>query len=149
MRSRWGYHSRDTPRTDPDERSLAHPVLISDDWRQSVLQDRDGAPAVKGAIARLAPSCGSTSSDVAGFDDAESATTAPAAVPEGWLSYRGSLYRVVVEVTPHDRFEPTPVFGTGSCMRWRSSCLRLRSLDRMRLRIVLRRTVKRLTCSSH
>jgi hypothetical protein len=23
------------PRTDPDERLLAHPVLISDDWRQS------------------------------------------------------------------------------------------------------------------
>src|SRR5437588_4709275 len=24
---------RDTPRTDPDGRSLAHPVLIADDWR--------------------------------------------------------------------------------------------------------------------
>ena len=35
-----------TTRTDPDERFLAHPVLISDDWRQSERQERDGALAV-------------------------------------------------------------------------------------------------------
>jgi hypothetical protein len=41
-------------RTDPDGRSLAHPVLISDDWRQTDQRDRDGAHAVKEAIADLA-----------------------------------------------------------------------------------------------
>jgi hypothetical protein len=35
-----------TPRTDPDGRLLTHPVLISDDWRQSDQRDRDGARAV-------------------------------------------------------------------------------------------------------
>jgi hypothetical protein len=34
------------PRADPDGRSLAHPVLIADDWRQSERRDRDGGHAV-------------------------------------------------------------------------------------------------------
>jgi len=38
------------PGTDPDERSLAHPVLISDEWRRSERQERDGAHAVEEAI---------------------------------------------------------------------------------------------------
>ena len=46
-------HGRDTnylvPRTDTDGRSLAHPVLILDDWRRSVPPGRDGAPSVLGA----------------------------------------------------------------------------------------------------
>jgi hypothetical protein len=40
---------RGTPRSDPDGRLLAHPVLISDDWRQSDLRDKDGVRAVEGA----------------------------------------------------------------------------------------------------
>jgi hypothetical protein len=40
------------PRTDPDGRSLAHPVLIADDWRRSELQDKDGARAVWEASAQ-------------------------------------------------------------------------------------------------
>ena len=39
------------PRTDPDGRLLAHPVLIADDWRQSELRERDGACAVEEAVA--------------------------------------------------------------------------------------------------
>jgi hypothetical protein len=34
------------PRADPDGRSLAHPVLIVDDWRQSDPRDKDGVLAV-------------------------------------------------------------------------------------------------------
>ena len=41
---------RATPRADPDGRSLAHPVLIADDWRQSDPRDKDGGLAVEGAI---------------------------------------------------------------------------------------------------
>jgi hypothetical protein len=41
---------RGTPRTDPDGRSLAHPVLIADDWRQSEPRDKDGAVGVQVAI---------------------------------------------------------------------------------------------------
>ena len=40
----------DTPRTDPDGRSLAHPVLIADDWRQSESRGKDGVLAAEGAI---------------------------------------------------------------------------------------------------
>ena len=36
------------PRTDPDGRLLAHPVLIADDWRQSERQDKDGGRADPG-----------------------------------------------------------------------------------------------------
>jgi hypothetical protein len=38
---------RGTPRTDPDGRLLAHPVLIADDWRQSEPRGKDGARAVE------------------------------------------------------------------------------------------------------
>src|SRR6266851_9984967 len=34
-----------TPRTDPDGRSLAHPVLISDEWRQSEHRGKDWSTA--------------------------------------------------------------------------------------------------------
>ncbi len=40
-----------TPRTDPDGRSLAHPVLISDEWRQSEHRGKDGAQPVGEASA--------------------------------------------------------------------------------------------------
>jgi hypothetical protein len=39
-----------TTRTDPDGRSLAHPVLIADEWRPSVPRDKDGVLAVVGSI---------------------------------------------------------------------------------------------------
>ena len=48
---------RGTPRPDPDGRSLAHPVLISDEWRRSERQERDGAHAVAGAIAGPTREC--------------------------------------------------------------------------------------------
>src|SRR5205807_8650087 len=72
---------RDTPRTDPDGRSLAHPVLISDDWRQSEPRDRDGAHAVEEASDGLAPACGSRRADAFGSGGEEYATTAPAIGP--------------------------------------------------------------------
>src|SRR5216683_433194 len=40
-----------TPRTDPDGRSLAHPVLISDEERQSEHRGKDGAQPVGEASA--------------------------------------------------------------------------------------------------
>jgi len=57
-----------TPSPDPDGRSLAHPVLISDDWRRSELQDRDGARAVEVAIVDPAQASGSTSGRWPGDD---------------------------------------------------------------------------------
>jgi hypothetical protein len=41
---------RGTPRTVPDGRLLAHPVLIADDWRQSGPRDKGGVHAGRGAI---------------------------------------------------------------------------------------------------
>jgi hypothetical protein len=41
------------PHTEPDGRSLAHPVLISDEWRRSEHRERDGALAVEEAIVEL------------------------------------------------------------------------------------------------
>jgi hypothetical protein len=38
------------PSSDPDGRSLAHPVLISDDRRQNELRGKDGAHAVEETI---------------------------------------------------------------------------------------------------
>jgi hypothetical protein len=49
LRSGWGYQLPGTPRTEPDGRLLANPVLISDVYRQSGLQDKDGAPAAEEA----------------------------------------------------------------------------------------------------
>src|ERR1700686_2199870 len=51
---------RGTPRTDPDGRSLAHPVLISDEWRRSERQERDGAHTVEGAIPGPKRECASS-----------------------------------------------------------------------------------------
>jgi hypothetical protein len=53
-------------RTDPDGRSLAHPVLISDDWRQSDPRDKDGGRAVEGAIGQPEQEYGSKRSGVSG-----------------------------------------------------------------------------------
>src|SRR5215472_5780505 len=50
LRSREGYHPRDSGRTDPDGRCLAHPVLIANDWRQSDPQAEDEA-----VVSRFAP----------------------------------------------------------------------------------------------
>ena len=68
---------RDTPRTDPDGRSLAHPVLIADDWRQSDLQGKDGALAVAGAIGQPGREHASMRSGVSGCGGGVYATTAP------------------------------------------------------------------------
>jgi len=51
---------RGTPRSDPDGRSLAHPVLISDEWRRSERRGRDGARAVEEAIAEPIQGCASS-----------------------------------------------------------------------------------------
>ncbi len=55
-----------TTRTDPDGRSLAHPVLISDEWRRSERQEMDEGLAVEEAIAELERECVSRGSGVAG-----------------------------------------------------------------------------------
>jgi len=60
---------RDTPRTDPDGRSLAHPVLISDEWRRRVHQERGGAHAVEEAIAEPKRECVSKRSGLSGSGD--------------------------------------------------------------------------------
>src|SRR5205807_5306787 len=60
---------RDTPRTDPDGRSLAHPVLIADDWRRRVHQERGGAHAVEEAIAEPKRECVSKRSGLSGSGD--------------------------------------------------------------------------------
>src|SRR6476661_8228541 len=78
MRSRKGDHWRDPPRTDPDGRTLGHPVLIADDWRRSELRGKDGADAVAEASDPLTRACGSTRTDAAGSGDASCATTVPA-----------------------------------------------------------------------
>ena len=70
-----------TTRTVPDGRSLAHPVLIADDWRRSERRDRDGAHAVEVAIVDPAQASGSTVGGVAGCGDEEFATTVPAIGP--------------------------------------------------------------------
>src|SRR3984893_5557804 len=67
----------DRPRADPDGRSLAHPVLISDDWRQSDRQGKDGALAVEGAIGQPGREHGSMRTGVSGCGGGVYATTAP------------------------------------------------------------------------
>src|ERR1039458_9554861 len=75
IRARWASVRKDgftatiplaAPRTDPDGRSLAHPVLISDNWRRSERQERDGALAVEGAIAERKRECASRGFGVSG-----------------------------------------------------------------------------------
>ena len=71
-----------TTRTDPDGRSLAHPVLISDGWRRSVHQERDGAHAVEEAIAEPKRECVSMRSGVSGSCGVYYATRARSPDPE-------------------------------------------------------------------
>ena len=68
---------RGTPRSDPDGRLLAHPVLISDDWRQSDLRDKDGVRAVEGAIGQPGREHASMRAGVSGCGGGVYATTAP------------------------------------------------------------------------
>src|SRR5579864_1636299 len=73
---------RGTPRTEPDERSLAHPVLISDEWRRSGRQERGGALAVVEAMAEPKRGCASRRSGVSGSGGAGYATREQAPDPE-------------------------------------------------------------------
>src|SRR3984893_16883384 len=73
---------RGTPRTDPDGRLLAHPVLISDEWRRSERQERDGALAGEESIAEPTRGCASTRSGVSGSFGEEYATRVQAPDPE-------------------------------------------------------------------
>src|SRR6267378_5693448 len=73
---------RGTPRPDPDGRFLAHPVLISDEWRRSERQERDGALAVEESSAEPTRGCASTRSGVSGSVGEEYATRAPGPDPE-------------------------------------------------------------------
>ena len=72
---------RGTPRSDPDGRLLAHPVLISDDWRQSDLRDKDGVRAVEGAIGQPEREYVSRRTGVSGCGGEVFATTARLAAP--------------------------------------------------------------------
>ena len=65
-----------TTRTDPDGRSLAHPVLIADDWRRSESRDKDGVRAVEGAIGQPERAYVSRRAGVSGFGGEVSATNA-------------------------------------------------------------------------
>jgi len=81
-RSRYGQPSLVAPRTDPDERSLAHPVLIADRWQRSERRERDGALVVEVTNAEPERECASTRSDVSGYGVEEHATRAQAPDPE-------------------------------------------------------------------
>src|SRR5664279_920709 len=63
------------PAQNPHERSLAHAALISDDWRRSVAQDKDGARVEKEATAWQSRSCVPTSPHAFDCDGTERATT--------------------------------------------------------------------------
>ena len=102
------------PRTDPDERSSAHPVLITDEWRRSERQERDGALAVEEAIAEpilkearpvgpvfLAPSANGTPPE------------SKRPIAEHSQTREVSRYRVVVKVALDDRLEPLSGLGHG------------------------------------
>ena len=67
---------RGTPRTDPDGRLLAHPVLIVDGWRRSGVRDKDGARAVEGAIGQPERAYVSRRAGVSDFGGEVSATNA-------------------------------------------------------------------------
>ena len=66
------------PPSDPDERSLAHPVLISDGWRQSGHPERDEACSVEETSAEPRQEYASTRSGVSGSGGGEYATIAQA-----------------------------------------------------------------------
>ena len=72
---------RATPRADPDGRSLAHPVLIADDWRRSDPRDKDGVFAVEGAIGQPERAYVSRRAGVSDFGGEVSATNAPLTGP--------------------------------------------------------------------
>jgi len=101
------------PRTDPDGRSLAHPVLIADDWRRSERQERDGALAVEESIAEPTRGCASKRSGVFWLRRRivrhQSASTRSRKTPPRLARFPGT--RVVVEVALHDRLEPSSGFG--------------------------------------
>src|SRR5207244_751641 len=61
---------------------LAHPVLISDEWRRKRASGRDGALAVEESSAEPTRGCASTRSGVSGSGGEEYATRAPAPDPE-------------------------------------------------------------------
>src|SRR6516165_2355966 len=69
----------------------AHPVLISDDWRQSGPQDKDGALGVQESIVDPTSTCGSKRTDPFGSGDAVCATTVPAIVLGTLQGCRGFL----------------------------------------------------------
>ena len=64
-------------------------------------------------------------------------------IPKHTQTREVSRYRVVVEVALYDRLEPLSGLGHGIVHASRSCCLTCRSLARMRLRIVVRRTMNR------
>ena len=70
-----------TTRADPDGRSLAHPVLIVDDWRRSDPRDKDGGRAVEGAIGQPERAYVSRRAGVSDFGGEVSATNAQLADP--------------------------------------------------------------------
>jgi len=82
---------RGTPRTVPDGRLLAHPVLIADDWRQSEPRGKDGALAVEEAIGQPGREYASRRAGVAGYGGEVYATSAQSTEPGIRRDYRGSL----------------------------------------------------------
>jgi hypothetical protein len=72
---------RGTPRPDPDGRLLAHPVLISDDWRRSDPRDKDGVRVDVGASGQLEREYVSRRSGVFGRGGEVFSTTARLAAP--------------------------------------------------------------------
>src|SRR4249920_3346705 len=80
---------RDTPRTDPDGRLLAHPVLIADEWRQSEPRGKDGALAVEETIGLPRQEYASRRSGVSGCGGEGCATTAQLTDPGRRRDCRG------------------------------------------------------------
>ena len=83
-------HVLAAPRTDPDGHLLVHPVLISDDWRQSDPRDKDGVLAVEGAIGQPEREYVPRRSGGSGCGGEVFATTARLAAPGIRRDCRGS-----------------------------------------------------------
>jgi hypothetical protein len=66
------------PLLGPGRALISAPVLISDEWRQSVHPERDEACSVEEASAEPRQEYASTRSGVSGFGGGEYATIAPA-----------------------------------------------------------------------
>jgi len=102
----------------------------------------DEAYSVEEASAEPMRGYASTRYGVSGCGGEGCATTAPAPDPEtppdswGFLAPRSSWNDLGQSDLSH-----FPVWGTGSCIRCRSCCWIRRNLPRMRLRIVVRRTM--------